>query len=291
MGIVQIAKTVLKAPMFQPLYRILRDIPGRPNIAKHLPARGVFEIPCGDSSFKMMHYGYSIENDVFWGGLDASQERLSLRLWIEAAKRATTIFDVGANTGIYALTAQAANRAAHIYAFEPIPRIFDKLERNCALNDYPIICSKVALSDHNGVAIIHDSENEHIYGATFSQPNIEHWTSIVAKEVEIARADTYMYARNIYKVDLVKLDVECHESEVIRGLGRFFDDNRPTFLIEVVEDRIVDDLRSLFRGKDYLFFDVNESSGTIMIDDIRKSSSFNLFVCQNNVAKDLGLIS
>jgi FkbM family methyltransferase len=42
-----------------------------------------------------------------------------------------TIFDVGANIGVFTIWAyQLCNRNANIYAFEPIPQIFDVLSRN-----------------------------------------------------------------------------------------------------------------------------------------------------------------
>ena len=52
--------------------------------------------------------------------IDNFRERQSLRLWLQAAKHARTIFDVGANSGVYAL-AGAVNKNASIDAFEPIP--------------------------------------------------------------------------------------------------------------------------------------------------------------------------
>ena len=45
------------------------------------------------------------------------------------------IFDIGANTGIFALVSGAANPKARIFAFEPVSRVFEKLKGNVALNE------------------------------------------------------------------------------------------------------------------------------------------------------------
>src|SRR5664279_2018438 len=64
----------------------------------YLRFRGIFTVPVDAShSFKVMNYGFSIENSIFWAGLTGEWEASSIKLWIKLVKDADIIFDVGAN--------------------------------------------------------------------------------------------------------------------------------------------------------------------------------------------------
>lgn len=56
----------------------------------------------------------------WWHGWDAYEPE-TLGLWLRLAERASTVLDVGANVGIFALVAGLANPSASCYAFEPLP--------------------------------------------------------------------------------------------------------------------------------------------------------------------------
>ena len=121
----------------------------------YLRFRGIFDVPIDDShSFQMKSYGASLENSIFWAGITGEWEAASVKLWMKLAKDAEIIFDVGANTGIYALVAKTINPNAKVYAFEPIERIFEKLAYNNQLNNFDISCLKYGVSDKNGTSYI-----------------------------------------------------------------------------------------------------------------------------------------
>lgn len=139
-------KSVLKSiygllPFKGPLYKMLRKAWAPPeSIYRHLHFKGVFTVPVDSShSFRMMHYGYQIENEVFWAGLDGGWEKVSFGLWIKLCRNSKVIVDVGANTGVFALIARALNRQASVYAFEPVKRVFEKLESNNRLNGLQVL--------------------------------------------------------------------------------------------------------------------------------------------------------
>lgn len=74
-----------------------------------------------------------VAQTYFWFGPNAF-ESLSLRIWRELARRSDRIFDVGAFTGLYALTAASANEDARVCCFEPVKRIFGRLLVNLEAN-------------------------------------------------------------------------------------------------------------------------------------------------------------
>ena len=93
-------------------------------IYQHLWFKGVFNVQLDkDKDFKIVHYGDFLENQLFWDGIYGFEHN-STRLWQELSKNSNTIFDIGANTGIYTLIAKTTNSNANIYAFEPVKRIY-----------------------------------------------------------------------------------------------------------------------------------------------------------------------
>src|SRR4051812_7150805 len=95
-----------RAPFKQPIFEQMRRVLRLPEpFYRHLLFRGVFTTEVGPGSFRMQHYGYQIENELFWGGLTAGYEGTSLKLWKELCASAQTVIDGGANTGVYSLVA------------------------------------------------------------------------------------------------------------------------------------------------------------------------------------------
>ena len=71
------------------------------NIYKHLTFKGIFEVKISsDSKFKIMHYGYYLENEIFWNGINEGFEKESIKLWIKLCSFSNNIIDAGSNTGI-----------------------------------------------------------------------------------------------------------------------------------------------------------------------------------------------
>jgi hypothetical protein len=67
----KIARKLYRAiPFKQPVYEILRRHLSVPEpIYRHLNFRGAIEVAVEETSFRMWHHGYQIENEVFWSGL------------------------------------------------------------------------------------------------------------------------------------------------------------------------------------------------------------------------------
>src|SRR6202043_1589129 len=93
-------------------------------------------------------------------------EATSMLLWAELARNAEYIADIGANTGVYSLAAGAINPAARVVALEPVPRIYDKLRTNVALNTFQINAIRIAASHADGDAVMFDTYEDHNYSAS-----------------------------------------------------------------------------------------------------------------------------
>lgn len=199
-------------------------------IYKHLHFKGRFRVRINEGSFFINHYGYCLENDLFWRGLNREQ-----RVWARLSRRAKVILDIGANTGIFSLIAKAVNPQAKIYAFEPIPRIADRFRQNCELNKFDIPCFEVAVSSLDGKGIIYDKLTENPYSSTVGWDAFPSAPSAV-KEIELKKLSTFIKENNL-KVDLMKIDVDAHEFEVLQGMGEYLHSMKPAMIIEILRNK------------------------------------------------------
>ena len=258
-------------------------------IYKHLHFHGDIKIDVDKShSFKMRHYGYEIENSIFWGGLTDGWEKVSLSVWIKLVENSEVIFDIGANTGIYSLIAKALKPQAQVYAFEPVKRVFEKLEFNNRLNSYDIKCYETAASDTDGEATIYDTASEHTYSVTVGKNMNSADVSVIPTIIKTVRLDTVIEDLKIPKIDLIKIDVETHEAEVIEGLGKYIEQFKPAMLVEVLNDKVGQHVEALVSGKGYVYYNLDEKLGTIrQVEHISKSDYYNYLICSEETAKQV----
>src|SRR4051812_41604214 len=160
-------------PFKRQLFQVIRRRVRLPHaIYQHLHFEGPFDVEIDVThKFKMNAFGDALENEIFWGGFGGTWEQMSLRIWVELCRAADgAIVDVGANTGIYSLTAAAVCPAARIIAFEPIARVAARLAVNADLNGFPIQIVEVGVSDQTGTATIFDTTIDINYSASLEQP-------------------------------------------------------------------------------------------------------------------------
>lgn len=273
-------------PLKKQVFSILRAFNPPQKIYQHLYFKGPFKVNIGQG-FKINHYGFQLENDLFWGGLK-NWESVSLKLWIELSKSAHTILDVGANTGIYSLVAGAVNPNARIYAFEPLKGVHKRLEENLRLNKLPIKAYDLAASNNNGMTSFYTDDSDFSYGSSLNK-NHQFGSNKIEQEVETITLDRFVEQNNIIPV-LIKIDVERHEPEVIEGLYNTLRKFWPTLLIEVLDDSIGNKLKNLLDDTPYQYYSINEKNNTIKrMREMGKSDDYNVLICTEDVAKKLEL--
>ncbi|HLF45337.1 MAG TPA: FkbM family methyltransferase [Chitinophagaceae bacterium] len=232
-----------------------------------------------------------IENDIFWKGLTGGWEKISMQLWIQLSRKANIILDIGANTGLYALTAKLLNAQALVFAFEPLKQMYRKLKENNDLNDFDIDCIEKAVSDKNGKAIIYETGADHIAAASLNIETRAYTALDLETEVETITLDSFIDEKELKKIDLVKIDVETHEPSVLKGFKKYLPQHRPDFIIEVLTDKVGSDLEQLLNGLGYLYFNIDDKEGKIhKVDRITKSDYFNYLLCSEETARYLKLL-
>lgn len=262
------------------------------SVWKHLYFNGIFKVSLpGSASFKMMHYGYQLENELFWKGVNHGWEKYSVGLWNKLVLNSEVIIDVGANTGIYSLLAKALNPSSKVFAFEPVERVFSKLKKNCFLNQYNIQCEQLALSNYNGEAVFYDiPEYEHIYSVTINKNLNDPAISVKETKVETKTLDTYLLENGLDRIDLIKIDVEIHEPEVLEGFKQGLKKYKPTLLIEILTPEVGKRVETLVGSLGYLYFNIDENKGIRQTPSIGKSDYYNYLLCTPEIADVLELV-
>src|SRR6266536_2227902 len=96
-------------------------------LRSHIRKNGIrFTLPNGEVLRIGRDAGIYLSSGLFWGGLDSFEPATSstLRFFFP---RVATFVDVGANYGFYSLLAAHWNPKLRVVAFEPVPRIFERL--------------------------------------------------------------------------------------------------------------------------------------------------------------------
>lgn len=260
-------------------------------VFQHLYFKGIFKVKVDKQhSFRIKHYGYKIENEIFWQGLSAGFEKESIKLWIELCKNSKVILDIGANTGIYSLIAKSVNPTSKVYAFEPVKRVYQKFRENIDLNKFEVVSYEKAVSDLDGEAIIFDTDTEHVLSVTVNKNLRNPTTPVVETKISTITLNTFVKEHSLDKLDLIKIDVETHEPEVLNGFNEYLSKFKPILLIEILNDEIGQQVFEIVKDLGYLYFNIDENSGVRQVNKISKSDYYNYLLCDEKKAKELKLI-
>lgn len=288
-------KRVLKAfydalPFKQQLFSLLRPLRPPERLYKHLHFRGIVHVPVPPGGgFRMRHWGYIIENELFWRGLQG-WERISMDLWARLCRNAGGVIDVGANTGVYTLLARSVNPTAGVASLEPIARVFRKLEANLQLNGYADVRAFcIAASDHDGTAIIYDQPSEHVLSVSLNKDFNTRDKDLVATPIPVRTLDSLVDELGWRQVDVVKIDAESHEPEVLAGFRRTLERCRPALLVEVLDDGTARRVEEHLAGLGYVYYDIDEVTAPRQVPSLGRSAHFNFLVCLPATARALGL--
>jgi FkbM family methyltransferase len=164
------------------------------------------------------------EGDVDWGS-----ESLLFSLL-----RGTGVFlDVGAHIGYYSL--YMLPRVQDVCAFEPDPRMHVLLEKNVGgkRNIEVISCAVGATQGRARFTLERDAEVSHL-----AKENENPGNQIV---VDVVTLDAFVAERRI-AIDAIKVDVEGHDAEVIRGALNVLAQQQPLVLTEAKPDSTLFDM-------------------------------------------------
>jgi FkbM family methyltransferase len=131
------------------------------------------------------------------------------RLFRERIRPGATVFDVGANVGFFTLLAsKLAGDSGRVYAFEPLPRNVDLLERHIRLNELANVhVASIAIAATSGEAHFRIAQHASMGGLNDGGD----------LRVVTASLDDLIASGRVARPDFIKMDIEGAESDALRG--------------------------------------------------------------------------
>lgn len=228
-----------------------------------------------------------IASNLYWGGLETFEFE-TFTLYLELLKNAAVVFDIGANTGIFALLAAIDSPSRQVHAFEPAPKIFDYLQKNVATNkltNLKPVCG--ALTDYDGDielyiprSIMLPTSSSTLKGFRKAQATIT---------VPALTLDAYVANNQIAQVDLLKIDTEGTEPKVLEGAKHTLERDKPIIICEVLKGRTENALHAVFAQSSYKFFLITQN-GLVHRDKIVGDETYQarnyLFITPEKLAQN-----
>jgi len=125
------------------------------------------------------------------------------------------IFDIGANKGSYSKKIMELNPNAELYAFEPHPKTFKKLQE--VADKFSFKAFNIGVGDKNEVSKIYDyKEKDGSTHASIYKGVIEkiHKSESIEHKINIIKLDDFAKEYKVNKIDLLKIDTEGNELRV-----------------------------------------------------------------------------
>jgi FkbM family methyltransferase len=183
------------------------------------------------------------------------EDPATLKLFLSWLKPGSVFYDVGANVGFHALTANKLINTGKVYAFEPMPLVRQVFEKHISLNQKLIINNNITLLP----IAISDSEKE-----------VEFSNDVKYRDGNTYIRESYVFSgtgnkitiqcqsidglinQGYQKPDIIKIDVEGAEYDVLVGAKDTLQQYQPNILLAThdchlpgVQDKCVHFLQEL----------------------------------------------
>ncbi len=228
-------------------------------LVRYLPRVGLVEapLPVGGPLRMWSRGDDQIASMVYWSGWDGHEPE-SGREFFRLARSAHVTIDIGAHVGYFALLAAHANPGGRVYAFEPLPAVFERLQGNRALNNLSnLTCLPLAVGAEAGVAqffhVGFGIPSSSSLSREFMESVVDQ-SHLTSSEVEVVTIDDFVDNQGIVDVNLVKVDTETTEDAVFQGMTRTLSRHRPLVFCEILREDIATRIEAILRPLDYRFF-------------------------------------
>ena len=178
-----------------------------------------------------------VSNQVYWRGW-SGYEPETVPLFFRLAMRARITFDIGAYVGLFTLLAAHANPRGRVYAFEPLPDAFKRLERNVELNKLENVRTvSAAVSDLDGSAEFFCAATEMPCSSSLSYDFMKSTDGLSSFTVPVIKLDSFVRENGLHGIDLVKIDTESTEPQVLSGMLETIQRDQTLIICEVLKGR------------------------------------------------------
>lgn len=150
----------------------------------------------------------------------------------DKAKR-IVVFDVGANVGTYSEyilnSTNQKGQNLEIHAFEPVQSTFKLLHDR--LNNFKNVkLNNQGLSSSCGQRSIFLDTPSSSMASVYKRASSSGVDFKIQEQIMISTGDSYINKNKVSHIDLLKIDVEGHELEVLKGLGQYLNNQMIDFI-------------------------------------------------------------
>jgi len=196
----------------------------------------------------------------------------------------TDSIDVGVYRGVYSYEMSKYSKLVH--SFEPNPILFNNIEKDLKKIISNIKFYNIALSDKDRLMSLkipirnksYDKKNyeEYFQMGKASIHNKNDMDEFESFDIKSKQLDSFNFTN---KISFIKIDVEGHEAEVIKGSERTIKNNKPILLVEIEEQytkkKVEDTLKYINSlGYNSFYFKDNRLNETSTLSNLNLFNNF-----------------
>jgi FkbM family methyltransferase len=211
-----------------------------------------------------LYLGNDLSRQIYIAGCIEPNEFAFLDRFLQPGM---TVFDAGANEGVYSVfAASRVGAKGAVWAFEPSPRELKRLQKNLALNQLGVRVFPMALADRGGEAELKIASYEH-EGQNTLGAFVYDIESSGNERVQLSRLDDLVAQNPPGRIDLIKVDVEGAEIRLFAGASETLRQYRPFLLFEASDGALKnqggnrEELLTMLRDHGYTIYCFDPHSG------------------------------
>ena len=186
--------------------------------AARVGSTGFVDVRIQHATRLRLHYDSELCRLIYLGGYELA-ERHFLACFL---RRGDVFVDVGANIGLYAVSAAAlVGKQGAVYAFEPCSRSYRRLLDNVRLNKHRHVrCFQMALTDKETTELLKVPTQGHDAWSSLASPDCD--GPLGAELVTTIAWDSFADRHPLPgSVSLMKIDIEGSEKRFLAGARKF----------------------------------------------------------------------
>lgn len=201
------------------------------------PLKGIVKIKIGGNhiSFYSNCDDYLVSN-LYYNGIDEEVREIEHLFKTLSAKSNGTFLDIGSYNGLFALAFSKKFPQSKIIAFEPNPVNYQRILKNIAINKLGnISLHNYGVSNTEQVLDFYiQADHQMTTVSSFDQSFTEHHSvgNLEKIKVDTIPLDSFCHQQQIHP-DFIKVDVEGHELNVLRGAENIISKTKPIILCEL----------------------------------------------------------
>jgi FkbM family methyltransferase len=203
------------------------------------PVSGVVKIKANQYEILLKSAGNdSLTSKLFYG---AKWEDEVIELFQALIQKSEIFYDIGGNIGVFALIAEDINPSADIYCFEPNPKNITRIKENLKINNSNNVkLIEKAVGSEIGTLDFYKPKGDFISDvSSFYNAHTKSFNDFGTESVKVEVTTLDQVINDGKPIpDLMKIDVELHEYQVLKGAAELLSQNNPLIIIELFNDEV-----------------------------------------------------